>query len=63
MLDAFFGVQHAGFIVGSYAVAILTIAALIGWIMVDHRRQKAAIAALEQRGITRRSARSGGGAS
>ncbi len=62
MLDALFGVQHAGFIVASYAVTILTIAVLVGWIIIDHRRQKAAIAALEERGITRRSARSGGGA-
>lgn len=48
---------HAAFIVGAYAVALLIVAALIGWIIVDHRRQRQILADLEARGITRRSGR------
>jgi heme exporter protein D len=58
-MGTMFGVQHAGFIIASYAVTIATIGALIAWIAIDHRRQKAALAGLEARGVTRRSARGG----
>jgi heme exporter protein D len=51
---------HASFIVGSYAVAVLIIAALIAWVIADHRRQKQTLADLEARGITRRSERTDG---
>lgn len=53
---------HAGFILASYLVTAATLAAVIGWIVIDHRRQKALLAALEARGITRRSGRRGEGA-
>ena len=48
---------HAAFIVSAYGFAILIIGAMIGWIMVDHRRQMRRLAELEARGVTRRSER------
>ena len=54
---------HAGFIIASYLVTAVTLAAVVGWIVVDHRRQKAKLAVLEAPGITRRSARRGEGGS
>ena len=48
---------HASFIVGSYAVVAVVVAALIGWVTADYRRQRATLADLERRGISRRSAR------
>jgi len=51
---------HAAFIVGAYAVALLIVAALIGWVLIDNRRQRQILSDLEARGITRRSERSTG---
>jgi len=48
---------HADFIVAAYAIAVLVIAALIGWVAVDHRAQKRSLERLEARGMTRRSDR------
>jgi len=53
---------HADFIVASYGVTVLIVAALIGWIAADYRAQRRVLADLEQRGVTRRSQRTGGGA-
>ena len=53
---------HANFIIASYAVAALIVVALIGWIAADYRAQRRVLADLEQRGVTRRSQRSGGDA-
>lgn len=50
---------HTGFILASYAVTVITLGLVAGWIVVDHRTQKARLADLEARGITRRSARGG----
>lgn len=50
---------HSGFILASYLVTAATLLALVLWIAIDHRQQKAALAELEARGITRRSARRG----
>ncbi len=47
---------YAAFIVASYAIAACVIAAMIGWLWIDGRRQSRALAALEARGIRRRSA-------
>lgn len=47
---------HAGFIVASYGLTTLVIAGLIAWVLVDHSAQKRQLAALESRGIRRRSA-------
>ena len=49
---------HAAFIVGAYAVALLIVAALVGWVLIDHRRQRQILSELETKGITRRSERS-----
>lgn len=47
---------HAVFIAASYAVTLAVVAALIGWVWVDHRRQTRLLADLEARGVRRRSA-------
>jgi heme exporter protein D len=47
---------HVGFIVGAYGMATAVVAALIVWVTADHAAQKRALAELERRGITRRSA-------
>jgi heme exporter protein D len=49
---------HAAFIVGAYAVAILIVAALISWVLIDNWRQRQILSDLEAKGITRRSERS-----
>jgi heme exporter protein D len=48
---------HADFIVAAYAAAVLIIALLIGWVMLDHRTQQRRLAQLEASGVTRRSDR------
>jgi heme exporter protein D len=48
---------HAIFIVAAYAVTFLAIAALACFIVDDDRRQRRLLAALEARGIKRRSAK------
>ncbi len=48
--------SHAGFIVAAYAISLLVVLALIGWVHWTHRRVKGEIAALDGRGIRRRSA-------
>ena len=44
---------HAAFIWASYGVAALVLAALIGWLILDGRRYRARLAALEARGVRR----------
>ena len=46
---------YAFFIVSAYLAAALIVAAMIAWVMLDHRRQSRILADLEARGITRRS--------
>ncbi|UTD26930.1 heme exporter protein CcmD [Bradyrhizobium sp. WD16] len=46
---------YASFIVSSYAVAAIVVAALVIWVIADYRRQKTVLADLEAKGITRRS--------
>ena len=48
---------HTAFIVSAYAVAIAIIAAMIAWVLIDHRRQARILADLEAEGVTRRSER------
>jgi heme exporter protein D len=48
-------VNHVPFIVGSYVAAFVIVAGLIGWVMIDLRTQRRALAELEMRGLTRRS--------
>jgi heme exporter protein D len=47
---------HAGFIVTAYLMAIVVLGMLIAWVVGDYFAQKRALADLERRGITRRSA-------
>jgi heme exporter protein D len=49
---------HAAFIVGAYMTATAVVAALVVWVTADHAAQKRALAELERRGISRRSAES-----
>jgi heme exporter protein D len=49
---------YASFIVISYALVAAVVLILIGWICLDHRRQKARLADLEASGVVRRSGRS-----
>jgi heme exporter protein D len=48
---------YASFIIASYALAALVVAALTLWVALDFRRQTQALRDLEASGITRRSAR------
>jgi len=47
---------HAAFIIACYAVAVVVIGALIGWVIVDYKSQMRTLMDLEARGVTRRSA-------
>lgn len=44
------GIDHLGFIVAAYAVTIVVLAVLIGWIVLDGRRLRRQLARLEKRG-------------
>jgi heme exporter protein CcmD len=49
---------YASFIVTSYLAAILVVALLIAWIVIDYRNQKRRLRELEESGVVRRSGRS-----
>jgi heme exporter protein D len=46
---------YAGFIVAAYGITFAVVAALIAWVIADHRVQTRVLADLETRGVTRRS--------
>jgi heme exporter protein CcmD len=48
--------NHLDFIVAAYAAAIVVVAGLTAWVMLDYRAQLRNLADLEKRGFTRRSA-------
>lgn len=48
---------YAGFILLSYGAAVLAALGLALWVILEHRRLNHMLAALEARGLTRRSAR------
>ncbi|MEQ1716665.1 MAG: heme exporter protein CcmD [Hyphomicrobium sp.] len=48
---------HSAFILASYAGVAAVVAGLLGWLVYDGRRQHAALADLEARGVRRRSAK------
>lgn len=50
---------HAAFIWASYAAFFVIIGLLIAWIVFDGRRQAAALADADRRGLRRRSAEAG----
>jgi heme exporter protein D len=47
---------HAGFIIWAYVVATTVVAGLVAWVTIDYATQQSALAELDRRGITRRSA-------
>ena len=47
---------HIGFIIAAYATAVVVVGGLTAWVTLDYRVQLRALASLEKRGITRRSA-------
>jgi heme exporter protein D len=47
---------HVAFIVGAYIMATAVVAGLVVWVTTDHAAQKRALAELERRGVSRRSA-------
>jgi heme exporter protein D len=47
---------HAGFIIVAYLLTIAVVGLLIAWVVSDYFAQKRALADLDRRGITRRSA-------
>ncbi len=49
---------HAAFIVAAYMMATAVVAVLVVWVTADHAAQKRALAELERRGVSRRSAES-----
>jgi heme exporter protein D len=50
---------HAAFILAAYAAAIVIVATLILWILLDRRRVERVLAELEAKGVTRRLERTG----
>jgi heme exporter protein D len=46
---------YAGFIIAAYAASLGVVAALIAWIIADHRAQQRTLKDLEARGTMRRS--------
>jgi len=52
-------ISHMPFIIASYAAAGVVVGALIAWVTLDFRTQRRALADLETRGVTRRSATGG----
>jgi heme exporter protein D len=50
--------KHAAFIWASYGAVFSVVAGLLLWLWLDGRRQRAALADLERRGVRRRSAKS-----
>ncbi|PPQ40924.1 heme exporter protein CcmD [Rhodopseudomonas palustris] len=49
--------KYADFIVSSYAATAIVVLLLIGWVVLDYRKQKARLRDLEARGAVRRSGR------
>lgn len=47
--------EHFGFILASYVSTGLIIGVVALWLILDHKKQKAALRALEARGVRRRS--------
>jgi heme exporter protein D len=47
---------HTGFIIAAYAAGFGVVGGLTAWVMLDYRAQLRALAGLEKRGVTRRSA-------
>lgn len=48
---------HALYVFAAYAITVVAVAGLIGWLLVDQRARKRELAELEAAGIRRRSAK------
>ena len=48
---------HFEFIAAAYAAGIVVIGALVAWVVLDYRLQRRFLTELENKGISRRSAR------
>jgi heme exporter protein D len=48
--------NHMGFIVASYAAAVVVVGGLILWVVLDYYAQRRKLIALDKKGVTRRSA-------
>ena len=48
-------INHLGFIVAAYAAAVIIVAALVIWLMLDYRALRRTLADFDRRGISRRS--------
>jgi heme exporter protein D len=51
---------HAAFILTAYAAAIVIVAGLVAWVVLDRRQLTRSLDALEAQGFTRRSGRTDG---
>jgi len=51
--------DHGGFILAAYLAAVVVLAGLVVWIVLDGRMLRRRLADLESRGVRRRSARGG----
>lgn len=47
--------NHAGYILAAYGLAVLVVAVLFVWVILDGRAQRHRLAELESRGVRRRS--------
>jgi heme exporter protein D len=48
---------HADFIIAAYALAVVIIAGLVGWVLLDYQAQRRVLGELEKRGGGRRARR------
>jgi heme exporter protein D len=48
---------HADFIIAAYALTAFVVAALTVWVVLDYAAQRRILGDLEERGVSRRSAR------
>jgi len=49
--------SHAAYVFAAYAITVIAIGGLIGWILIDQRARRREIADLEAAGVRRRSDR------
>jgi heme exporter protein D len=45
---------HLDFIAAAYAAAVITVGALVAWVILDYRAQRRTLAELEKQGFARR---------
>ncbi|OBQ86300.1 heme exporter protein CcmD [Mesorhizobium sp. WSM3873] len=50
---------HALYVAAAYAISVIVLVGLIGWILLDQRARKRELAALDAAGVRRRSDKAG----